>query len=57
MWQQGREEVLGKGVHGNTLPVDDLTETTEGTRCTEGETRRDKINKSERNKERHIVLT
>ncbi len=31
MWQQSREEVLGEGVHGNTLPVNDLTETAERT--------------------------
>lgn len=34
VWQQGREKVLGEGVHGNTLPVDDLTKTAERTRCT-----------------------
>lgn len=31
--QQGGEKVLGKGVHGNALPVDDLTKTAEWTRC------------------------
>lgn len=31
MRQQGREEVLGEGVHGDTLPVDDLTQTAERT--------------------------
>lgn len=29
MWQQGREQVLGEGVHWNTFPVDDLTQTAE----------------------------
>lgn len=32
--QQGREKVLGEGVHGDALPVDDLTKTAERTRCT-----------------------
>lgn len=39
MWQQGREEVLGEGVHGNTLPVDDLTKTAERTSWTQGKTK------------------
>lgn len=29
MRQQGREQVLGEGVHWNTFPVDDLTQTAE----------------------------
>ncbi len=35
--QEGSEEVLGKRVHGNTLSVDDLPQTTEGTTWTYGE--------------------
>lgn len=31
--QQGGEEVLGEGVHGDALPVDDLAHAAERTRC------------------------
>lgn len=34
MRQQGGEEVLGEGVHGDALPVDDLAQPAERTRCT-----------------------
>lgn len=34
MWQESREEVLGKSVHGNTLPVDNLTKAAERTSWT-----------------------
>lgn len=36
MWQQCCEQVLGKCVHGNAFPVNDLTQTAEGTTCTHG---------------------
>ncbi len=39
MWQQGREEVLGEGVHGNALPVDDLTQAAERTSWTKRKTK------------------
>lgn len=29
--EQGREQVFGKGVHGDTLTVDDFSQATEGT--------------------------
>lgn len=37
MWQESREEVLGKSVHGNTLPVDNLTKAAEWTSWTRRE--------------------
>lgn len=33
MRQESGEEVLGKGVHRDALPVDDLAQTAERTRC------------------------
>lgn len=41
MWEEGREEVLGEGVHGNTLPVDDLAKTAERTGWTQKKRKRD----------------
>lgn len=29
--QQGREQVFGKGVHGDAFPVDDFSQAAEGT--------------------------
>lgn len=33
MRQQSWEQVLGKGVHGNTLSVDDFSKAAEGASC------------------------
>lgn len=41
MREQGREEVLGEGVHGNTLPVDDLAKTAERTGWTQKKRKQD----------------